>query len=86
MRDPGCWWGEIHSSEEFPAKVSHYQTRQVDEILHNNRSVTRWIQSKNIFPKGILSLCDEFVPGDPAEYFFDKNPENFAAILEMHRR
>ena len=38
------------------------------------------------FSQGILSLCDEFVPGDPAEYFFDKNPENFAAILEMHRR
>ena len=35
---------------------------------------------------GILSLCDEFVPGDPPEYFFDKNPENFSAILEMHRR
>ena len=36
--------------------------------------------------EGILSLCDEFVPGDPPEYFFDKNPENFSAILEMHRR
>ena len=35
---------------------------------------------------GILALCDEFVPGDPPEYFFDKNPENFSAILEMHRR
>lgn len=35
---------------------------------------------------GILALCDEFIPGDPPEYFFDKNPENFSAILEMHRR
>ena len=35
--------------------------------------------------QGILTFCDEFVPGDPPEYFFDKNPENFAAILEMHR-
>ena len=34
----------------------------------------------------ILELCDEFTPGDPPEYFFDKNPENFSAILEMHRR
>ena len=33
----------------------------------------------------ILELCDEFVPGDPPEYFFDKNPENFSAILELHR-
>ena len=33
----------------------------------------------------ILELCDEFVPGDPPEYFFDKNPENFSAILTLHR-
>ena len=33
----------------------------------------------------ILELCDEFVPGDPPEYFFDKNPENFHSILELHR-
>ena len=25
------------------------------------------------------------MPGDPPEYFFDKNPENFSAILELHR-
>ena len=35
--------------------------------------------------QGILTFCDEFVPGDPPEYFFDKNPENFPAILELHR-
>ena len=40
----------------------------------------------SLYCLGILSLCDEFVPGDPPEYFFDKNPENFSAILEMHRR
>ena len=45
-----------------------------------------FILKEKYFSQGILSLCDEFVPGDPAEYFFDKNPENFAAILEMHRR
>ena len=33
----------------------------------------------------ILSYCEEFVPGDPPEYFFDKNPENFASVLEMYR-
>ena len=43
--------------------------------------------STYVYPfAGILALCDEFVPGDPPEYFFDKNPENFSAILEMHRR
>ena len=38
-----------------------------------------------LFKQGILTFCDEFVPGDPPEYFFDKNPENFPAILELHR-
>ena len=33
----------------------------------------------------MLELCDEFIPGDVPEYFFDKNPENFPAILDMYR-
>ena len=47
---------------------------------------TVWTTFDNAFvAQGILTLCDEFVPGDPPEYFFDKNPENFNAILEVHR-
>ena len=33
----------------------------------------------------ILSLCEEFMPGNPPEYFFDRNPESFPAVLEMYR-
>ena len=33
----------------------------------------------------MLQLCEEFVPGDPPEFFFDKNPENFGSVLEMYR-
>ena len=33
----------------------------------------------------ILALCDEYVPGDPPEFFFDRNPENFPSVLEMYR-
>ena len=33
----------------------------------------------------ILSLCEEYAPGNLPEYFFDKNPENFLAVLEMYR-
>ena len=33
----------------------------------------------------ILELCDEYIPGNPPEYFFDRNPENFASVLEMYR-
>ena len=28
----------------------------------------------------LLALCDEFIPADPPEYFFDRNPDNFAVI------
>ena len=33
----------------------------------------------------ILEYCDEFIPGNPPEYFFDRNPDNFPAILNMYR-
>ena len=33
----------------------------------------------------ILEHCDEFIPGDPPEYFFDRNPENFSSILDIFR-
>ena len=33
----------------------------------------------------ILQLCDEFIPGNLPEYFFDRNPENFPSVLEMYR-
>ena len=33
----------------------------------------------------ILENCEEFVPGDPPEYFFDRNPDNFPSILNMYR-
>ena len=33
----------------------------------------------------ILRYCEEFFPGKPPEYFFDRNPENFPAILDMYR-
>ena len=36
-------------------------------------------------PRDILGLCEEFVPGNPPEFFFDRNPENFGTILEMYR-
>ena len=45
----------------------------------------RMVRMMEFNMQGILSFCDEFVPGDPPEYFFDKNPENFPAILELHR-
>ena len=55
----------------------------------NNKSKpntkTELLCYKKFNDQRILELCDEFVPGDPPEYFFVKNPENFSAILELHR-
>ena len=33
----------------------------------------------------ILHYCEEFFPGEPPEYFFDRNPDNFPQILDMYR-
>ena len=41
------------------------------------------VKSKNV--NAILKYCDEYVPGDPPEYFFDRNPTNFGCILDMYR-
>ena len=35
--------------------------------------------------RAILSLCDEFTPGETPEFFFDRNPDNFPAILNLYR-
>ena len=33
----------------------------------------------------ILQYCEEYTPGNPPEYFFDRNPETFPGILDMYR-
>ena len=33
----------------------------------------------------ILKLCDGYIPGAPPILFFDKNDQNFSAILDMYR-
>ena len=43
----------------------------------------RLVRADNI--DKILENCDEFFPGDPPEYFFDRNPDNFPAVLNMYR-
>ena len=32
-----------------------------------------------------LELCEEFIPGELPEYFFDRNQDNFPSILDMYR-
>ena len=33
----------------------------------------------------VLELCEEYTPGNPPEYFFDRNPDNFPTILNIYR-
>ena len=40
---------------------------------------------QNLYFSKILEFCDEFVPGETLEFFFDKNPENFTSILNIYR-
>ena len=67
-----------------------YPTTRLGKLMRSStiQGLLLTCSSSNILDTflGILALCDEFIPGDPPEYFFDKNPENFSAILEMHRR
>ena len=43
------------------------------------------IDFQNLYFSKILEFCDEFVPGETLEFFFDKNPENFTSILNIYR-
>ena len=89
MRDPGRRGREVHGAAHLPAQIPHHEARQAHEICNYLRWAVEFYLHMlyTVCPfAGILALCDEFVPGDPPEYFFDKNPENFSAILEMHRR
>ena len=47
--------------------------------------VFQWFIKLVSYCSQILELCDEFVPGDPPEFFFDRNPENFPTILNIYR-
>ena len=64
-----------HSNKIWSAK-SYFHFLQYEILLKN-------VVDQQ--PRDILGLCEEFVPGNPPEFFFDRNPENFGTILEMYR-
>ena len=68
---------------EFPLQIGWENWCEPQLFRWSQRSKKQRNNKFNV--QRILELCDEFVPGDPPEYFFDKNPENFSAILEVHR-
>jgi hypothetical protein len=32
----------------------------------------------------VKELCHEYTPGSPPVFFFDRNPQNFPAIIDMY--
>ena len=60
-----------------------FQANRDSFLKYPNTRLGRLMKSASIAE--ILTLCEEYIPGNPAEYFFDKNPENFSSVLEMYR-
>ena len=60
-----------------------FQANRDSFLKYPNTRLGRLMNSSSI--EEILTLCEEYIPGNPPEYFFDKNPENFASVLEMYR-
>ena len=68
----------------FPATRSEIQTLNILDIFKLLILRLGQLMRAETIDK-ILSLCDEFTPGNTPEYFFDRNPDNFPAILNMYR-
>ena len=60
-----------------------YQANRDSFLKYPETRLGRLMKSGSI--EEILTLCEEYIPGNPPEYFFDKNPENFPSVLEMYR-
>ena len=68
----------------FPATRCSLVTRHTSHVTrHTVSRLGKLVRAETI--EKVLELCDEFTPGDPPEYFFDRNPDNFPAILNMYR-
>ena len=57
-----------HPPKMFPEKFIGFVEVEVEQ---------RW--GFFLFP----DLCHEYTPGSPPVFFFDRNPQNFPAILDM---
>ena len=78
-------------------KIDHFQADRNSFLKFPNTRLGKLMSCKVVAE--VLKLCEEFIPGenfilqvskskisgDPPEFFFDKNPENFASVLEMYR-
>ena len=69
-------------SESESMKVKECMVKMAKNSGKSRKVVKMFLHQHS---RDILGLCEEFVPGNPPEFFFDRNPENFGTILEMYR-
>ena len=67
----------------FDVGGEKFQCYRKKILKYPNTRLGKLVSLENI--EEILQLCDEFIPGNIPEYFFDRNPENFPSVLEMYR-
>ena len=75
--------GKIKAYVIIDVGGERFQANRDSFLKYPNTRLGRLMKSSSI--QEILSLCEEYIPGNPPEYFFDKNPENFPSVLQMYR-
>ena len=80
-----CWEEPLDKSGLVVLDVGgeRYRTSRDAFLKYPNSRLGRLLSSSNI--DEILTLCEEYTPSNPPEFFFDKNPENFSVVMELYR-
>ena len=60
-----------------------FQTQKEIFLAFPSTRLGKLMNADNV--EEILQYCEEYTPGNPPEYFFDRNPETFPGILDMYR-
>ena len=70
---------------EHPGQVPHLQTGQTQALRHSQGSELLFCQLRVRWTfSGLIQICDSYSLED-REYFFDRSPRNFDAILGLYR-
>ena len=71
---------------EHPGQVPHLQAGQAQALRHSQGSefVNFRLFLKLLHYSGLIQICDSYSLED-REYFFDRSPRNFDAILGLYR-
>ena len=80
-----CWEEPLDKSGLVVLDVGgeRYRTSRDAFLKYPNSRLGKLLSSSNL--DEILTLCEEYTPSNPPEFFFDKNPENFSVVMELYR-